>query len=47
MENYYDVKGLTAIITGGGNGIGKESALILAKSGANVVISDLDLDAAE
>lgn len=47
MENYYDVKGLTAIVTGGGNGIGKESALILAKSGANVVVSDLDLEAAE
>lgn len=32
------LKNKTAIITGGGTGIGKASAILFAKEGANVVI---------
>lgn len=44
---FRDIKGKTAIITGAGNGIGKGSALILARYGVNVVCSDLNLDTAQ
>lgn len=40
-KSFFDVKDKTAIITGGGNGIGKSCCLTLAKFGANVVVSDL------
>lgn len=42
-----DLTGKTAIITGAGNGIGKASALILAKNGANVVCGDLHIETAK
>jgi len=35
------LKGKVAIVTGSGQGIGKEAALSLAKEGANVVVSDI------
>ncbi len=35
------VKNKVAIVTGGGNGIGRQSSLILAKEGAKVLVADL------
>lgn len=37
--------GKVAIVTGGGNGVGKEHALLLAAEGAKVVVNDLGEDA--
>ncbi|MCK5595048.1 3-oxoacyl-[acyl-carrier-protein] reductase [bacterium] len=39
--------GKTAIVTGAAQGIGKEIACSLAKEGANIVISDVDIEHAE
>ena len=36
-----------ALVTGAGSGIGRSTALLLAKQGAKVVVSDINLDAAE
>jgi NAD(P)-dependent dehydrogenase (short-subunit alcohol dehydrogenase family) len=41
------VKGKVAIVTGGGGGLGRAEALLLAKEGAAVVVTDLDEDGAE
>jgi len=46
-SSLFDLKGKTAIVTGGGNGIGKASCKMLAAFGANVVVSDYKLDLAE
>lgn len=43
----FDLTGKVALVTGGGNGIGRASCLMLAKFGATVVITDLKLEAAE
>ncbi len=38
----FDFTGKTVLVTGGGSGIGKETALKFAASGANVVVSDVN-----
>lgn len=46
-SSLFNLSGKTAIITGGGNGIGRASSKMLASFGANVVVSDFNLDAAK
>lgn len=45
--SFFDLKEKTAIVTGGGNGIGKSACQTLASFGANVVVSDLKPEDAE
>ncbi len=42
----FSLKGETAIVTGAARGLGKEMALALADAGANIVIADMDPEAA-
>jgi len=41
------LEGKVAVITGAGSGIGRAIALLFAKEGADIVILDVDLEAAE
>lgn len=41
------LKGRTVVITGAGNGIGKEAALAMARAGASIVVNDIDAEAAD
>lgn len=46
IEKLYDLNGRTAIVTGGGAGIGKAISTLLAAAGARVVIADIAADVA-
>ena len=46
-QKLFDLKGKTAIITGGGNGIGKAICEILSANGANIVVADLKFEDAK
>ncbi len=43
----FDLKGKVAIVTGGANGIGKATAVLLAKAGADISIGDFNLEDAK
>lgn len=46
LARIFNLTGETAIVTGSAQGLGSETARLLAGAGANVVIADLNLDAA-
>jgi len=41
------ISGSTAIVTGGGSGIGREAAVRFGEEGANVVVADVNVDGSE
>jgi len=43
----FNLKGKVAIVTGGANGIGKATAIMLAKHGANISIGDFNIEDAK
>jgi len=47
IERLFNFEGVVAVVTGGGNGIGKTTASLLAQAGAIVVIVDRDQSASE
>lgn len=46
IESLFNLTGKVAVVTGGGDGIGKASCIILAQAGASVMVSDLTLEKA-
>ncbi len=46
-RNSKGLHGKLLVITGGGSGIGRETALTFARCGAEVVLSDVNVDAAK
>ncbi len=47
LDNPFSLEGYTTVITGAGGAIGSATAKIFANAGSNVVVSDLNLDAAK
>ena len=47
MDSLFDLTGKVAVVTGGGDGIGRGCCEILAAAGASVVVSDLSREKAE
>ncbi len=46
IQQMFDLTGQSAIVTGGGMGIGQGIALRLAEAGASVMVADIDFEAA-
>ena len=46
-QSLFDLAGKVAVVTGGGDGIGKGCCEILAAAGASVVVSDINEEKAE
>jgi gluconate 5-dehydrogenase len=47
IQELFSLKGKTAIITGGGRGLGQQIAVAYAEAGANVVVCSRNLDACQ
>lgn len=47
INELFSLTDKVAIVTGGADGIGKATALLLAEAGATVVIADLNLEKAQ
>lgn len=47
INELFDLKNKVAIVTGGADGIGKATALLLAEAGAYIVIADLNVEKAQ
>lgn len=47
MKNLFSLQGKTAIVTGGGRGLGEQIAVAYAEAGANVVVCSRKLDACQ
>ena len=46
-QNILGISGKNALVVGGGFGMGRESALLLARAGVNVVVADMDKSRAD
>lgn len=47
VRSMFDLTGEKAIVTGGGEGLGKEMALALAEAGADVAVPDINFGGAK